>query len=1697
MNRSAPVSSLPYVVSFAALAAAVLVRWLLDPVVGDTIPFITLFAAIGVAVWIGGYRPALLVAGLGYAACHYLFIQPRGRFDLSEPRNIVGLLLYLATASLIIVLGEAHRRAQQRYQQGEEAARRQAELMRTTLASIGDGVITTDPEGKITSMNAVAEGLTGWTKAEVAGVPLTQVFRVIHELTRLEVENPVIRALKDEVIVGLANPTLLIAKDGSEMQIDDSAAPIRSEQGEVIGCVLVFRDISARRRAEIEQRTVQEQIAKTLESVTDGFMRYDRDWRIVYVNAEAERINRLTRSEMLGRILWEVFPALAGTKFETEFRRAVAERVTIEFENYYEPFGRWYALKGYPSDEGGLTTFIRDITEQKVSREALERSEARLRRVFESNVVGMIQWNLDLSLILDANETFLRMTGYTRDDVAAGRLNFRDMTPPEWTQRNEEGIQTIRADGHAAPYEKEYFRKDGTRVPLIIAGTRFDDSPTEGMSLLIDISDRKRAEQEIVRLAAESDRQRRLYETVLTNTPDFVYVFSLDHKVVYANDALIKMWGRGYEGAIGKTFLEIGYEPWHAEMHDREIDQVRATRQPIRGEVPFNGTHGVRQYDYIFVPVIGADGEVEAVAGTTRDVTERKQTEDQLRRNHDTFFELIQNNPFGVYVVDADFRLRQVSLGAQKVFETIRPLVGGDFAEVLRSLWPEPFASQAIARFRHTLDTGEPYSAPSTIERRADIGVVESYDWRIERISMPDGQYGVVCYFYDLTERQKWEATLLASEERLRLATQAAELGIWTWQPDGDIVVWENERPYEIFGMSRTEPPLTAARFKAEFLQPEDLDTFEKSFGRTLQIKAPLLCECRIRRMDGQLRWIEFTGRAVDGEENVRLIGTVQDITDRREAEKALRESEARHRFAVTVADTIRPLADPVDVRAEASRVLGERLGANRVLYFEVQGEDYVVERDYTDAAPSMVGRYPIASFGPELLAVYRDGRTVAEADVDALSSLTMGEKEAFAAVQIRSYIGVPLVKDGVFVAGFGVHASTVREWTPTEIALTEETAERTWAAVERAKAEAALRASEESRRLALDAAELGTFNIDPTSNTLTTDERFRIIFAGSTAAMDYEQAFAAIHPDDQERIRGAVAAATRLEDPAAYAQEYRVVHPDKSVHWVLAKGRANFAGQGLQRRIVSFDGTVSDITAQKESEMRMRESEERFRLMADAAPVMIWMSGRDKLFNWYNQPWLDFTGRTMAEEVGGGATEVIHPDDLVRTQPIYTAAFDARTPFSMEYRLRRHDGEFRWMICNGVPRCRADGEFEGYIGSCFDVTDYKNAQAALLDADRRKDEFLATLAHELRNPLAPIHNGLQILQAEGVSGTVEQARAMMERQLTQLIRLVDDLLDVSRVTSGKLALRKERVELRAIIDAAIETSRPVIDQAGHELAVVVPDEPILVDADATRLAQVVANLLNNSAKYTRRGGHIRLAVRMEKGMAVVGVADDGIGIPPHMVGKVFEMFTQVDRALEKTTGGLGIGLSLVKGLVEMHGGTIEARSEGEGRGSEFIMRLPVAVAVTQKAEPAVVAPQAGSSRRRRILVADDNVDSARSLGRLLELNGNDVRTAHDGLQAVKAAEAFQPEVILLDIGMPELNGHEVCRRIRELPWGRNATLVAMTGWGQEEDKRQSHEAGFDLHLVKPVDFVAIKKLLSSLKTEKVGAAVPSPPTSE
>jgi signal transduction histidine kinase/CheY-like chemotaxis protein len=381
-----------------------------------------------------------------------------------------------------------------------------------------------------------------------------------------------------------------------------------------------------------------------------------------------------------------------------------------------------------------------------------------------------------------------------------------------------------------------------------------------------------------------------------------------------------------------------------------------------------------------------------------------------------------------------------------------------------------------------------------------------------------------------------------------------------------------------------------------------------------------------------------------------------------------------------------------------------------------------------------------------------------------------------------------------------------------------------------------------------------------------------------------------------------------------------------------------------------------------------------------------------------------------------------------------------------------------------------------------------QRAEQALIQADRRKDEFLATLAHELRNPLAPIRTGLDILRIRsGDADATRRATDIMERQLRQMVRLVDDLLDVSRINTGKFAIKIGRVELKAVVNDALEVVRPYVELHGHELVIDLPDRPVFLNGDATRLAQILSNLLNNAAKYTNRGGRVCLAAHVEDRTLVIKVSDNGIGLDQAMLNSVFEMFVQVDSSLERTNAGLGVGLSLARRLVELHNGSIVARSEGVGKGAEFEVRLPI---VVEPELPAKTIPASFiSAETYRILLADDNVDFVNSIGALLSAMGHSVVITHNGPDALTAAARFCPDFAFLDIGLPQMSGYDLARGIRKLSCGQMTILIAVTGWGQEKDRQLAFEAGFDHHMVKPVRFEQIEEILSSRTLIKRKAA--------
>jgi PAS domain S-box-containing protein len=494
-----------------------------------------------------------------------------------------------------------------------------------------------------------------------------------------------------------------------------------------------------------------------------------------------------------------------------------------------------------------------------------------------------------------------------------------------------------------------------------------------------------------------------------------------------------------------------------------------------------------------------------------------------------------------------------------------------------------------------------------------------------------------------------------------------------------------------------------------------------------------------------------------------------------------------------------------------------------------------------------------------------------------------------------------------------------------------------------------------------------------------------------------------------------------------------------------------------------------------------LRATEQRFSEFMQHLPGLAWIKDLDGHYVYANDAAAK-AFRQRREDLYGKTDDDLFPPDTARMfKENDQRALASGTGILTVETLEQDDGLAHSSIVSKFPIPGPEGAAALVGGMAIDITEQKRIEAALRQADRHKDEFLATLSHELRNPLAPIINGLELLRP-AVARDPDSAKAyeMIQRQMRHLVRLIDDLLDVARISTGKIALRTQRIELSALVRDAVEASRPQIEAAGQELSVRIPSAPVILEGDGARLAQVLLNLLNNASKFTGPAGHIWLTADEEDGALMLRVRDSGVGIPPHMLASVFELFTQVDRSPEHSRGGLGIGLSLVRNLVEMHGGSVAAFSAGTGLGTEIEIRLPLP-AQEGAAPPPLTTGEIEAAPPLRILVVDDNQDAAESLAALLTLKNHAVRTAYDGPTAVQEALAVRPDVVLLDLGLPGMNGYEVAQRLRNHEPLRDVVLIAITGWGQDEDRRRTQQIGFRHHLVKPVAPAEIDRLLAEI----------------
>ncbi|MBS1722255.1 MAG: PAS domain S-box protein [Armatimonadetes bacterium] len=572
------------------------------------------------------------------------------------------------------------------------------------------------------------------------------------------------------------------------------------------------------------------------------------------------------------------------------------------------------------------------------------------------------------------------------------------------------------------------------------------------------------------------------------------------------------------------------------------------------------------------------------------------------------------------------------------------------------------------------------------------------------------------------------------------------------------------------------------------------------------------------------------------------------------------------------------------------------------------------------------------------------------------------------------------------------------------------------------------------------------------------------------------------IHPDDREDYQQAVEQA--IETGSEFVYDFRFLHRSGEWRWMEGRGRAHYDEEGP----AMLFGIGIDITERKRVEIALRESEAVNHSIMEASADVIKVLDLDGILFYINRRGIELIELDDAESVLGKPWWEIYPKDEHPDMQRSIERVKAGQAHRFQALRTSARGTPRWWDVQVTPVYGIEDQITEILIVSRDITEARMAEEALREADKRKDEFLATLAHELRNPLAPIRYAVDLMKSSGeIPEQMAWIRDVIDRQVSQMGRLLDDLLDVGRVTQNRLQLRRETLQLGEVVESALEGTRPLMEANQHALVIDLPKEPILIEGDKTRLAQVFLNLLNNAAKYTEAKGRIELSARSKGDVVEVVVKDNGIGIRPSSLPRVFEMFSQEDSALERSQGGLGIGLSLVKGLVELHGGKVRAQSAGLGKGSAFTVTLPM-VAGSAGPETEKESTVLNLPKPLRVVVVDDNVDSAVILAHIVTELKCEVETAHDGPSCLEKAAEMRPDVVLLDIGLPCMNGYEVARAIRSEPWGKGVFLAALTGWGQEEDRRKTKEAGFDEHLVKPVGLTELSHLFEELSERSRGA---------
>ena len=1079
----------------------------------------------------------------------------------------------------------------------------------------------------------------------------------------------------------------------------------------------------------------------------------------------------------------------------------------------------------------------------------------------------------------------------------------------------------------------------------------------------------------------------------------------------------------------------------------------------------------------------------------TRDVTGHRLAEIALREN--------------------EWRLRYAMESAGLTFLEVdlnrsKARTAENFAAVMG--YPSPFAQQADvaagvqALLEHVVPDDRPRvdAALRQFTAGTPVGKIEyrvlgddgSERWIESRWSVRVGDHGEAPNSFatnlDITERKLTEGALRETNAFNRSIIDSSPSCIKVLDLDGNLLSMDNGRA--LLGIEDIRPFLNkswvdfwvgddrlAARAAVEAAASGAAGGFV-GFFRTLR---------------GEPKWWDVSVSPIRDAAGapVRLLSVSSDVTRRKWA-------ETNRELLASVSGDLACLTSVEEMIHTVGAKLAAYLGLSRCAFVEIDeaAEQVVIAHEWRlrQDAPKLVGVHRLADFvGPEFIRRARSGEVIVVRDTAADSRT---DSAHFAALEIASFLCVPLIRDGAWRFALCLYHSAPYDWRDDEIEVTRELAARIWTRLERLRAVAELAESEERYRTLFGSIDEGFCIIEKVGGEAAEPLDFRFIEANPAFEV-------------QSGVRDVVGKTIRQAFPALSADWYATLDAVFTTGTPIRFERDLVPGEKVlelfafrlepesQRRVAIL---FNDITERKRADGALRLSEARFRALFDRGPIAMYSCDASGAIQNYNRVAITLWGQEpkpgVTDEQFRGAYKFYRPDGaplaLARTPMADVLGGRVAAARDEEVIIERPDGVRMTVIENIVPLHDVRGDLIGVINCFYDVTERNalqrqtQAQAqTLADLDRRKDEFLAMLSHELRNPLAPISSALHLLRLQKNDDPIQQrARSVIERQVGQLTHLVDDLLEVSRINTGRVRLRQERILIGGVVERAVESTQALVAQHRHELTLSLPPQPVWLNADAARLEQVVVNLLTNAAKYTDDGGHIALSVRHEADVAVLRVRDTGIGIASELLPHVFDLFRQAERSLDRSQGGLGIGLCVVQRLVELHGGTVSAESV-LGQGSEFIVRLPALRTLTTLRPPQSGGEVVPPEKRCRVLVVDDNVDAAQVMSMVLEISGHDVRTAFDGPSGLQAAIDHRPDVALLDIGLPGLTGIEVAQQIRHEPALAKIVLVAMTGYGQESDRQRSRDAGFDHHLTKPANFVEVEKILADVSKALVRPA--------